>query len=147
MAIVRLIRYEELGQLLELYALLHPEDPAIAKDLGLKRRWDDIFNDPCLFYPVVEADGKIVSSCNLAIIKNLTRGMRPYGMVEHVITHPDYRKRGYGTAVLRKAVDIAREKNCYKVMLMTGHKDGETLRFYERAGFARGVKTGFIIQL
>jgi hypothetical protein len=32
-------------------------------------------------------------------------------------------------------------------MLLTGQKDPATLRFYEQAGFARGIKTGFIINL
>ncbi len=36
-----------------------------------------------------------------------------------VVTHEKYRKRGYGTKVLQKAVEIAKENNCYKVMLMT----------------------------
>lgn len=144
---VRLIRYDEVDELLGLYWLLHPGDPDVGSDPRLERLWGDIFNDPCLYYLVVEVDGKIVSSCTLAIVKNLTRNMRPYGLIENVITHPDYRKRGYGTMALRKAVDIARENNCYKVMLMTGHKDEETLRFYEDAGFVRGVKTGFIINI
>jgi GNAT superfamily N-acetyltransferase len=73
--------------------------------------------------------------------------MRPYGIIENVITHRAYRKQGCGTTVLRKAVDIARERGCYKVMLMTGHHDEETLRFHEQAGFVRGKKTGFIINL
>lgn len=41
----------------------------------------------------------------------------------------------------------AREHGCYKAMLLTGHKDEATLKFYEQAGFARGEKTGFIIHL
>lgn len=31
-----------------------------------------------------------------------------------------------------------------QVMLATGSRKEETLRFYEKAGFLRGVKTGFI---
>lgn len=144
---IRLIRPEELDQLLELYRLLHPADPDARENPNLGRLWEEISQDKNLFYPVVVEDGKIVSSCTLAIVKNLTRGLRPYALIENVITHPGCRKMGYGTKVLLKAVEIAREQGCYKVMLMTGHKDEETLRFYERAGFARGVKTGFIINL
>jgi GNAT superfamily N-acetyltransferase len=145
--IVRLIRRDELDDLLELYGCLHPGDPDAHGDVRLKPLWDDIINDPALFYPVVQADGKLVSSCTLAIVKNLTRGLRPYGIIENVITHPAYRNRGYGAMVLRMAVEIARDNHCYKVMLLTGQKDEDTLRFYEQAGFSRGIKTGFVISL
>jgi hypothetical protein len=36
------------------------------------------------------------------------------------------------------------EDGCYKVMLLTGRQDEATLRFYEKVGFRRGVKTGFV---
>ncbi|YAG15150.1 hypothetical protein NSTC745_04511 [Nostoc sp. DSM 114161] len=45
---------------------------------------------------------------------------------------------------LHYALDLAWQQKCYKVMLLTSSKSEETLRFYERAGFKRGVKTGFI---
>lgn len=144
---VRLIRPEELDQLLELYRLLHPQDPDARGNAQLEPLWETICSDKNLFYPVVVVDGKIVSSCTLAIVPNLTRNLRPYGLIENVITHPDYRKKGYATLALRKAVEIARKRDCYKVMLLTGQKDEATLRFYEQAGFVRGVKTGFIINL
>ncbi|HEX3028646.1 MAG TPA: GNAT family N-acetyltransferase, partial [Clostridia bacterium] len=65
----------------------------------------------------------------------------------NVVTHKDYRKRGYGKAVLQKAIEAARERNCYKVMLMTSRKEESTLRFYEEAGFEKGTKTGFVYKL
>ncbi|MNW67019.1 Acetyltransferase (GNAT) family protein [compost metagenome] len=55
-----------------------------------------------------------------------------------------YRKRGHGGRVLRKAIQLAKEHNCYKVMLMTSSKKEETLRFYEECGLEKGKKTGFI---
>jgi GNAT superfamily N-acetyltransferase len=84
-------------------------------------------------------------TCNLAIVPNLTRGAHPYGIIENVVTHTDYRKQGLGTQVLRYALNIAWQQKCYKVMLLTSSKREETLRFYEQAGFKRGVKTGFIV--
>ena len=144
---IRLIRYDELDELMGLYRQLHPDDPDVGGSGQLGQVWDAICRDPDLFYVVADVDGAIVASCTLAIVKNLTRGLRPYGVIENVITRADMRRQGYGTRVLHKAVDIARENGCYKVMLLSGAKDEETLRFYENAGFRRGVKTGFIISL
>ncbi|MCX7708536.1 MAG: GNAT family N-acetyltransferase [Clostridia bacterium] len=141
---VRLIRHDELRQLLELYKHFEHNDPELREGPELEKLWDEIYFNPDWHYIVYEVDGKLVSSCNISIIRNLTRNARPYGLVENVVTHKDYRKRGYGKRVLEKAIDIARELNCYKVMLLTGSKKEETMRFYEGAGFKRGIKTGFI---
>jgi hypothetical protein len=46
--------------------------------------------------------------------------------------------------VLKFALAEAWAAGCYKVMLATGSREEATLRFYEKAGFLRGVKTGFI---
>jgi N-acetylglutamate synthase and related acetyltransferases len=144
---VRLIKEDELGQLLSLYEYLIPEDPILKINSTLKKHWKDILDDPNLYPMVVEEEGKIVSSCTMAIIKNLTRSARPYALIENVVTHPDYRKRGYGTLVLKKSVSIAKKEKCYKVMLLTSHKDYETLNFYLNAGFDSQEKTGFILRI
>ena len=139
---VRLISFNELDKLLELYKHLNPEDPDISCLVATEDLWTKIYNDPnqCIF--VYEKDGRLVASCTLIIICNLTRGGRSYGLIENVVTHENYRKRGYGKAVLDKAIEAARERGCYKVMLMTGRKDEGTLSFYEKVGFERGMKTG-----
>jgi hypothetical protein len=46
--------------------------------------------------------------------------------------------------VLRAALNLAWSAGCYKVMLMTGSRKEETLRFYERTGFVSGAKTAFV---
>lgn len=144
---VREINFSELDQLLDLYQYLNPDDPKLEKDQNLTELWQTICDDPYYLCLVIQEDGKLVSTCNLIIIRNITRNARPYALIENVVTHPDYRKKGYGTAVLKKAIAIAREKNCYKVMLMTSRKEESTLRFYEKVGFDRGDKTGFVIRL
>ena len=144
---VRLIKEDELNSLLPLYAYLNLDDPVLEVDEVLKKHWNEIISNPDYFYLVAEEDGILVSTCNLTVIRNLTREARPYGLIENVVTHPDYRKRGYGTAVLKKAVEIARERGCYKVMLLTSQKDDNTLDFYQQAGFSQKEKTGFIVRM
>ena len=93
---------------------------------------------------VNEVDGKIVSSCVCVIIPNLTRNVRPYAFVENVVTHADYRGKGYAAKCLHYAREIAKKANCYKIMLLTGSKKETTLRFYENAGYNSTDKTAFI---
>jgi GNAT superfamily N-acetyltransferase len=144
---VRLIKFEELNGLLDLYKYLNPDDPDLKGTDCINKLWEKIYNDPNIYYFVVEDDGRIVSSCTLIIIDNLTRRGRPFGLIENVVTHKEYRKRGYGTAILHNAVEVAKKNNCYKVVLLTGRKEESVLRFYERVGFEKDIKTGFMIRL
>jgi len=142
---VRRIRPDELPALLRLYGFFHPEEPAAdSRAKHLQQIWQDILANPALRYYGVEAGGQLVSTCTLTIIPNLNHNGRPYGLVENVVTDPAYRKKGLATQVIRHALDEAWSEGCYKVMLLTGSKQEETLQFYEKAGFKRGIKTGFI---
>ena len=134
---------DELFALLCLYTHLHPEDdmPPLGEAVPL---WKMLRQDPNQNFFGVYWNGSLVSTCTLAVMPNLTRSMRPYGLIENVVTHPDYRRLGLGAAVLKHALAAAWQRGCYKVMLLTGSKTEATLRFYENAGFQRGVKTGFV---
>lgn len=140
---IREARETDLKEILELYLFLHetqvPEETEV-----LRQTWGQILGDENHHLIVFEEDGKIVSSCVCVIIPNLTRGVRPYAFVENVVTHGDYRGQGFATECLRYALKIAQEKNCYKMMLLTGSKEDKTLRFYENAGYNSSDKTVFI---
>ncbi len=142
--IIRSIQKHELSELLDLYRHLNEDDPVLVEDAELKKLWEEILEDPGQHYLVAEVDGKLVSACVMIIIKNLTRSASPYALIENVVTHPDYRNKGIGTRLLKRAQEIAKEKGCYKVMLLTGRRNA--IRFYENAGFERESKTGFIIR-
>lgn len=70
--------------------------------------------------------------------------MRPYAFVENVVTHLECRGKGYATECLNYAREIAKNQNCYKMMLLTGSKEQKALNFYENAGYNSADKTAFI---
>jgi GNAT superfamily N-acetyltransferase len=88
-------------------------------------------------------DGRLVASCILVVVPNLTRGGRPFGVIENVVTHREYRRRGIGSELLHHALDLAWEAGCYKVMLLSGMHRVESHAFYESVGFQKGAKIGF----
>lgn len=141
---VRSIRADELDALLELYKHLHAKDDPLPQREQVCSVWQSMLSNPGLHCFVIEHGGRLVSSCTLAIVPNLTRAARPYGLIENVVTHAEYRQRGLGTAVLRHALHTAWQANCYKVMLLTGRKDPAVHRFYENAGFRGNEKAGYI---
>jgi GNAT superfamily N-acetyltransferase len=142
-SMVREAEQRDLDAILELYLFLH-EDSIPKKDEHLRDTWLQIIQDPNHHLIVNEVDGKIVSSCVCVIIPNLTRNIRPYAFVENVVTREDYRGKGYAGECLEFAREIAEKENCYKMMLLTGSKKPETLRFYEKAGYNSSDKTAFI---
>ena len=104
---IREARHEDLQQILELYLHLH-ETVVPEESEELRCAWEKIVSDDHHLI-ICEVDGKIVSSCVCVIIPNLTRGVRPYAFVENVVTHAEYRGKGYATACLNYARELAQK--------------------------------------
>lgn len=141
---IRLIQANELNALLALYAHLHRADDALPPQSEVQAVWQELLSNPRYRYYGGYVANELVSSCALTLIPNLTRGCRPYGVIENVVTHASRRNQGYGKAILAEALSYAWSTGCYKVMLLTGHKDEATFKFYESAGFDRHGKQAFV---
>lgn len=134
---------EDLDELSHLYLFLHEKDIP-EQSQHLQNVWNEIIGDKNHHIIVNVVDEKIVSSCVCVIIPNLTRNVRPYAFIENVVTHLECRGKGYATECLNYAREIAKNQNCYKMMLLTGSKEQKTLNFYENAGYNSADKTAFI---
>lgn len=138
---IRLALSDDLEALLSLYEFLHDVDLPITSDIA-RENFDHIIASPYLNLFVTEFHGQLVSSCYLNVIHNLTRGGAPYGVIENVVTHPEFRRQGLGQEIMRYALTAAWEMGCYKVMLMTGRE--ENIPFYEGVGFDSSAKWGLL---
>ena len=134
---------EDLFELLNLYLSLHEKE--IPEDsLHLQQVWNEMISDQRHHVIVKEVEGRIASSCICVIIPNLTRGVRPYALIENVVTREEDRGKGYASSCLQYAKKIAKEENCYKMMLLTGSKNESTQNFYKGAGYNSKDKTAYI---
>jgi GNAT superfamily N-acetyltransferase len=145
--IIRQAAEDDLDGLLALYTYLNPGDALLPPRAQIVALWKEIVANPMLTYFVAEQGSRLISACSLAIVPNLTRGARPFGVIENVITHPDFRRQGLAKLVLEQAVDTARQAGCYKVMLLSGAKRAEAHALYEKVGFRKDTKVGFDLRL
>jgi GNAT superfamily N-acetyltransferase len=141
---IRSLRSDELDALLALYEHLHPDDQPLPERAQVEAVWQSILASPAQECFGLYDDAQLRASCSISLTANLTRGCRPFAVIENVVTHADYRGRGYGHMLLSHALAFAWEHGCYKVMLMTSSRDPATLRFYVSAGFDPHDKQAFI---
>ena len=134
---------EDLDELLNLYLFLHEKNIPENSE-HLENTWKTIIEDVNHHIVVKEINGKIVSSCVCVIVPNLTRNIRPYALIENVVTNEGYRGKGYATECLNYAKETAIKNNCYKMMLLTGTKSENILAFYKSAGYNSYDKIAFI---
>ncbi|MDQ1197426.1 GNAT family N-acetyltransferase [Agrobacterium sp. SORGH_AS 787] len=139
--LVRAAEKSDLPALLDLYQHLSPGDQS--PDLpDAEAIFDQFLAYRGSVIVVCQVGSVLVGSCVLVVIPNLTRGGRPYALIENVVTHSDFRRQGIGKRVLDFATAHAWQAGCYKVTLMTGSTRPETHAFYRNAGFEPS-KTGF----
>jgi GNAT superfamily N-acetyltransferase len=143
-AVIRKATAEHLPSILELYAQLSVADqlPSVEE---ASVTWARMLSNEMMSVHIAELDGRAVATCVLVVVPNLTRNMRPFAVVENVVTETGLRGSGLGKRVVQAAIEQAWAAGCYKVMLLTGRKDEAVLGFYEACGFSRG-KTAFEVR-
>jgi GNAT superfamily N-acetyltransferase len=140
----RLATAEDLAGLAVLYRQLHPDDPVLRADT-LKANLARLSAMPGSGVFIALVETQIVATVTVAIVPNLTRGGRPFAVLENVVTHADYRGQGFGQRILSTVIEHAWLADCYKIMLLTGSSKPSVLGFYAKCGFTN-TKTGLEIR-
>ncbi|HWA71062.1 MAG TPA: GNAT family N-acetyltransferase [Polyangiaceae bacterium] len=143
--IVRELVAADLDGLLALYQHLHPVDDPLPSGSVVERTWQAILADPAQIYIGGFWHGTMVTACNAAVVPNLTRGARPFAVIENVVTAEGYRRHGFGSAVLQELLARCWALGCYKVMLLSGMARTDVHAFYDANGFDRTAKQAFVI--
>ena len=85
---------------------------------------------------IVAVDGGEVIGClQFTVVPGLSRLGMKRAQIESVRVDRRQRGQGVGEAILRHAIDRAREAGCGLIQLTTDKSRPDALRFYERLGF------------
>jgi GNAT superfamily N-acetyltransferase len=136
---------ENLVNILELYKQLNPTNNDFSIE-NANKIWDKIENENIKYF-VAKDNDKIIGSCYIIIIPNLTFNGKSIGYIENVITDEKYRRKGIGKKIMEMAINYARKENCYKIVLQSGIKRTTAHKFYEAIGFNGETKKVFELRL
>ncbi len=142
---VRAAEPGDLPALLALYRHLNPDMPELAPETAA-RIWRETLTQPGLTVFVAPAGDTLAAACTLINAPNLMRGGAPHAFLENVVAHSDYRRQGFGRAVIDAALEAAWAKGCYQVMLLTRPQNAPAHAFYRACGFTADHKVGFVIR-
>lgn len=145
--LLRTLADDDLDGLLSLYAYLHEGDDATSSSGILVDTWAKILQDPAHTYVGAFVGGMLCSAANASIVLNLTRGGRPFAVIENVVTHPSHRRRGLAKAVISRLLQLCELAGCDKVMLLSSSSRVEAHSFYRTLGFDGDSKRAFIRRL
>jgi GNAT superfamily N-acetyltransferase len=145
MPAIRHVEPGDLDALLVRYRHLNPEMPALPRARA-ECIWLETLARPGLTVLVAPADGRLVATCTLVTAPNLMRGGAPHAFLENVVTDTDYRRQGYGRAIVTAAVNATWALGAYQVMLLTRHQNAPAHALYHACGFCLDHKAGLVIR-
>ncbi|MBT3816788.1 MAG: GNAT family N-acetyltransferase [Candidatus Magasanikbacteria bacterium] len=82
----------------------------------------------------IKESGNEVGWGFLVVVFN-DRHKEPYGIMENVYIDSAYRSKGYGKKIVEKIIDLAKEKECYKLLCQSRYEKERVHQFYVKYGF------------
>ena len=125
--VIRKATPDDANALYELYVnhLMTTTMPGEPKDMSMWQAQIAVFNnDPFYHVLIGEINGQIVSSVSVFIVEGFTQEKKSCAIIENMVTHTDHRRRGYITALMKSAGEIADAHACDKILLMFRGKRG-----------------------
>jgi GNAT superfamily N-acetyltransferase len=83
---------------------------------------------------VLRCDGTIVGMINLLFTISTAEGGFVI-LLEDLVVHKEYQGHGYGSKLLKHAIEFAKQKNFLRITLLTDRPENVAQEFFRRHGF------------
>ncbi len=134
------IRKKDLEGMSLLYQQLLPNEACVEKMESVYDRNRDNPNHTAL---VARHKGKVLGTLLACICEMYFGQCRSFMVIEDFVVDKDHRNSGVGTALMKHAENLARDRNCAYIMLITDSDRKESQRFYENLGYVSEAYCAF----
>lgn len=136
--VIRQANRTDLGAIATLLSFMHEEE--VSPD-QITQVYEEILGEShWRLILLAEWKDAIVGTIDLFVLRNLTRGGKPWAGIENVVVHPEARRKGIGTQLLQLALRLAQDANCYKAQLVSHNRRDAAHHLYEKCGFDADVR-------
>lgn len=137
---LRQITFDDLESLSELYVELINKETNLKKLVNVYLSIQNNEN-----YVILGAfnEDQLVGSLMGIICFDLVGECRPFMVIENVIVSQRARRQGVGMKLMNEIERIARERNCYYSIFVSGGQRKEAHEFYESLGFKEENVEGY----
>lgn len=127
----------DLPDVLRLYAQPALDDGRVISTGEAERIFQRMARYPDYTLYVAVSRNNIVGTFALLVMDNLGHLGTCSGIVEDVAVDPELQGRGVGRAMMVHAINLCRERGCYKMVVSSNLKRPKAHVFYESLGFER----------
>ncbi len=136
----------DLPFILELYSELTEDPEDKISIIQAENKFKKINSYPDYKLYVAEYGNQIIGTFALLIMDNLAHRGEPSSIVEDVAVKKEFQGKGIGKKMMKYAMNISRQKGCYKMVLSSHMRRNQAHKFYESLGF-RKHGFSFIVDL
>lgn len=123
--VFRFMKEEDIDQILNI------EHLSFATPWSKEAFYNELYQNQFAVYIVLEEDGKIIGYCGVWIVLDEAH-------VTNVAVLPEYRGRKFGDALMRKLIEVAKEKGARTMTLEVRVTNHIAQSLYRKMGFQNG---------
>lgn len=132
---IRQATSDDLAEIMQLYAQPQYDDGSVLDTESATSIFERTNQYPFYKFFVARDASDVLGVYSLLVMDNLGHLGSKSAIVEGVAVAPQAQGEGVGAAMMKHAVQIARECGCYKLVLSSNLKRKGAHAFYERLGF------------
>lgn len=128
---IKLAIDEDIPEVCRLVQQMSPGSPHDYRNAIIKFQ-TCIKSSPDYFLWVAKLDGKVIGTAMMHLQHKLSYHCGTAAHLEDVVVDKDHRGQGIGERLVETCIAVAKEHDCYKIMLTCFEK---TVPYYEKFGF------------
>ena len=110
----------------------------------LPERIDNIAHDSNTYLIVCDHDGDIIATALLTLCADVMFSHQPFAVLDNVVVSKNFQRNGVGKSLMDHIEQFCAEKDCSKIMLLSGSDNHVAHDFYTAMGYNPNAKLGFI---